>query len=113
VAESSRGECPPRRPTTGTHLATFEILSWKTIPVVVEARDDAGTVAVQLSDRFQALVDSVATQLGLESSEAYLEAWNRSVASERAGNARDVAETVAAELEARFPEFIVAAFRRP
>ena len=94
-------------------MATYEIIAWRDIPMVVEARDGRESVTHQLSDRFQALIDSVATQLGLDSSEAYLEAWTRSASEERPGSAAAVAAAVAQELEDRFPEFIARAFRRP
>jgi len=93
-------------------VATYQIVAWRDIPSGVEARDATDSVTVQLSDRFQMLIDSVAMQLGLQDSDAYLEAWTRGAAQERPGSARAVAETVAAELEDRFPEFIGRAFRR-
>jgi len=88
-------------------VATYQIIAWKDIPVVVEARDGTETVTRELSDRFQALIDSVAMQLGLQ------EQWTRGAVQERAGTAREVAEAIAAELEDRFPEFIGRAFGRP
>jgi len=94
-------------------MATYEIVAWREIPAVVEARDGARSVTRPLSERFQALIDSVAMQLGLESSDAYLAEWTRSAAAERPGTAQEVAEAVAAELEDRFPEFIGRAFSRP
>jgi hypothetical protein len=57
-------------------MATYSILSWKDIPSVVEATDANGTVKVQLSERFQALIDSVAMQLGMAGTDAYLEQWS-------------------------------------
>jgi hypothetical protein len=92
-------------------MASYEVISWRGVPTVIEARDDHGTVTRSLSDRFQTLVDSVAMQLGLAESDAYLEAWARSTPAERAGTAEEVAEAVAADLEGRFPEFIAKAFR--
>jgi hypothetical protein len=92
-------------------MATYRVVAWKNIPAVVEAADAAGQVTRPLSDRFQALIDSVATQLGLHEEDAYLEHWGRSDDEERAGSAHEVAEAVAAELEARFPDFIARAFR--
>lgn len=94
-------------------MAIYEIVAWREIPAVVEARDGAQSVTRPLSERFQALIDSVAMQLGLESSDAYLAEWTRSLAAERPGTAQEVAEAVAAELEDRFPEFIGRAFGRP
>jgi hypothetical protein len=86
-------------------MASYQVISWRGVPTVVEARDDGGTVVRSLSDRFQALVDSLAMQLGLADSEDYLEAWVRSAPAERPGTADEVAAAVAVELETRFPEF--------
>ena len=94
-------------------MATYEILSWKDIPAVVEVRDESQSVTCQLSDRFQALIDSVAVQLGLDDAEKYLAEWMRSDPRERAGSAADVAAVVVAELEERFTEFVSRAFRQP
>ncbi|HKB25477.1 MAG TPA: virulence factor [Methylomirabilota bacterium] len=94
-------------------MATYQVIAWRDIPAVVEARDGAGAVTRQLSERFQSLIDSVAMQFGLEGSEAYIEQWTRSAVAERAGTAAEVADAVAAELEDRFQEFIGQAFRRP
>src|SRR5262249_27484424 len=68
-------------------------------------------VTLSLSDKFQALIDSVAMQLGLEDEAAYLEHWARLPGGERPGSARDVGEAVGAELEARFPEYDRRAYR--
>jgi hypothetical protein len=94
-------------------VATYQIVAWKGIPAVVEARDGTETVTRELSERFQALIDSVAMQVGLQDAEAYLEQWSRGACEERPGTAREVAEAVAAELEGRFLEFIGRAFGRP
>ena len=94
-------------------MATYQVVAWKGIPASVEARDDEGAVTVPLSDRFQMLIDSVAMQLGLTDSDAYIDLWARETPQERPGAARAVAEAVAAELEERFPTFIGRAFARP
>jgi len=93
-------------------VASYTIVSWKTIPAVVEAQDGSESVTRELGERFQALIDSLAMQLGLESEDAYLEAWSRGEPQESPGSAREVADAVVAELEGRFPEFIDQAFRR-
>jgi len=94
-------------------VATYQVVAWKGIPASVEARDEAETVTVPLSEKFQMLIDSVAMQLGLHDSDAYIELWVREEPRERAGAARAVAAAVAAELEQRFPSFIGVAFTRP
>ena len=94
-------------------MASYQIVVWKGIPASVEARDEAETVTVQLSERFQMLIDSVAMQLGLHDAEAYIELWSRGEPQERPGTAREVADAVAADLENRFPQIIATAFNKP
>jgi Virulence factor len=94
-------------------MASYQIIAWKNVPAMVEARDGSETVTRQLSDRFQQLIDSVAMRLGLQDQDAYLDLWSRGEAQERAGSAAEVADAVAAELETRFPEFIADAFGPP
>ena len=86
-------------------MAKYTILYWKDIPSVVEASDATDSAKVQLSERFQALIDSVAMKLGLDGTDAYLEQWDHGDEEERAGSAREVADAVARELEAKFGEF--------
>jgi hypothetical protein len=93
-------------------MATYRIIQWKAIPASVEAHDGADQITLPLSERFQALIDSLAMQTGAHDEDAYLEHW-ASTDGERAGSAREVGAAVAAELEERFPEFIALAFRQP
>ena len=94
-------------------MATYRIVAWKGIPASVEAEDGTDAVTRQLSERFQMLIDSVAMQLGLEGSEAYIGLWNRGEPQERPGTAREVAEAIAADIENRFPQIISTAFNKP
>jgi hypothetical protein len=93
-------------------MASYRIIAWKDIPASVEARDGADHVTLQLSERFQALIDSLAMQGEAHAQDAYLEHWAHTE-GERAGSARDVGAAIAAELEERFPEFIARALGRP
>ena len=77
-------------------MASYVVVSWKGIPTVVEARDGGETATVALTERFQALIDSVAMMQGLADSEAYLDAWERSATAE--------------DFEDRFMEFAQRAF---
>lgn len=86
-------------------MATYQVLYWRHIPAVVEATDPGGSVKVQLSDRFQVLIDAVAMRLGMAGTDAYLDQWEHGDEERRDGTAREVAEGVAAELEGRFAEF--------
>jgi hypothetical protein len=92
-------------------MASYEVISWRGVPTVVEVRDDHETVTRSLSDRFQALVDSEAMRLGISGSDAYLEAWSRTAPAERPGTAQEVAAAVTADLETRFPEFVAMALQ--
>jgi hypothetical protein len=94
-------------------MASYQIIAWKDVPAMVEARDGSETVTRQLSDRFQQLIDSVAMRLGLQDQDAYLDLWTRGDVQERSGSATEVVDAVVDELEARFPEFISRAFTPP
>jgi Virulence factor len=89
----------------GTPVAKYQVLSWKDIPSVVEATDANGSAKVQLSDRFQVLIDSVAMRLGLAGTDEYLDQWDHGEEQERPGSSQEVAKAVAQELEAKFAEF--------
>jgi cvfA/B/C family virulence factor len=86
-------------------VAKYQVLYWKDIPSVVEASDGTGTAKVQLSDRFQVLIDAVAMRLGLAGTDAYLDQWEHGDEQERPGSPGDVAKAVAQELEAKFADF--------
>jgi hypothetical protein len=92
-------------------MATFRVIAWRDIPASVEVRDGDDHVTLQLSERFQGLIDSAAMQTGAHADDSYLEHWGATT-GERAGSARDVAAALVAELEDRFPEFTALAFRR-
>ena len=91
-------------------MATYRVIAWKGIPASVEAHDGADSVTVELSERFQMLIDSVAMQRGLHGSDEYLDSWTRGEPQDRPGTAREVADAVAADLEARFAEVAARAF---
>lgn len=91
-------------------MARYRVIAWKDIPASVEARDGVEAVTLPLSERFQALIDSLAMQLGVHAEDAYLEHWG-ATEGERDGSAREVGAAVVAELEDRFAEFTARAFR--
>lgn len=86
-------------------MAKYQVLYWKDIPSVVEASDGTDTAKIQLSDRFQVLIDAVAMRLGLAGTDAYLDQWEHGDEQERPGSPGDVAKAVAHELEAKFADF--------
>ena len=83
-------------------MAKYQIMFWQSLPSLVDASDDAGHHKIELSPRFQALIDHVAMESGLAGTDAYLEEWSRSDIEERDGTAEEVAKAVAEEFEAQF-----------
>ncbi len=91
-------------------MARYRVLHWKEIPTLVEAFDGDRVARVPLSQRFQDLIDAVAMREGATETEAYLEGWGQGPEVDRAGDPNTVAEAVAAEIEASFPELLAARF---
>lgn len=85
-------------------MAKVTVLYWQDIPAVVEVAQGRKRHKLQLSERFQELIDKVAMRKGLFGTDAYLEQWRRGEPSVRDGAPRSLAETVAAELESRYDE---------
>lgn len=85
-------------------MAKVQVLRWQEIPSLVEARDDDGVKKIQLSDKFQALIDEAAMRRELAGTDAYLEEWNKSAPEEHDGDAAAVVSQVAQEIEDRFAE---------
>lgn len=83
-------------------MAKFQILCWQDIPSVVEAREGREIHKIQLSQKFQELIDLVAMRKGMGDSDAYLEQWAKRPAELRDGGAKAVAEAVAGEIEADY-----------
>ena len=82
-------------------MTTYKILYWQEIPTQIRAEDESDDVAVELDGKFMAQVDILAAKRGLQSADDYLAQWKWSEEEEREGSAREVAEAVKAELEAK------------
>jgi hypothetical protein len=82
-------------------VATYKILYWQEIPSQIKAEDDSDDVTLPLDDKFAEQIDKLAAQRGLTSADDYLAQWKWSEEEEREGSAREVAEAVKAELEAK------------
>ena len=85
-------------------MARYRIIHWKDIPSLVEAFDGEETARIQLSQRFQDLIDAVAMREGASETGAYLNGWSRGPERARPGSPEAVAGEVAAELEAAFQD---------
>ena len=82
-------------------MATYKILYWQEIPTQVRAEDATDDVTLALPPKFLEQIDRLAVQRGLQQADDYLAQWRWSEEEERDGSAQDVAEAVAAELEAK------------
>ena len=93
-------------------MATFQILSWSTIPAGVKCVDDSGTARVNLSARFQVAIDHVATRAGFTETDVYMSLYWWSEPEEKLGPAEAVAQGAAAELETAYPSERLNALRQ-
>lgn len=94
-------------------MARVRIIQWRDLPSLVEAEEGGETVRVPLSQRFQDLIDAVAMREGATESDAYLAGWAPGPETERPGAAEEVAQAVAAELEAGFQDLVTQRFLGP
>ena len=83
-------------------MARVTILYWQEIPSVVEARGRSGRHKIELSSRFQELIDLVAMKKKLAGTDDYLVQWRKGRPEERDGDPETVAKAVAEEIEARY-----------
>lgn len=82
-------------------MAIYKVLCWQEIPTQIKAEDDDEDVTVMLDGKFMQQVDILAAKRGLQAADDYLAQWKWSEEEEREGSAREVAEAVKAELEAK------------
>ena len=82
-------------------MATYKVLYWQEVPTQIKAEDDEEDVTVMLDGKFMLQMDILAAKRGLQASVDYLAQWKWSEEEEREGSAREVAEQVKVELEAK------------
>lgn len=85
-------------------MASFQVLYWYDIPVQVRANTGRERRSVSLSDRFLEAVDRAAMVVGVIDSDDYTDLYAWSEPQEREGSPQEVAQAVAAELEAQYAE---------
>ena len=83
-------------------MAKVTILYWQEIPSVVEARDPSGRHKIELSQRFQELIDLVAMKKKLAGTDEYLIQWSKGAPEEHEGDPESAARTVAEDIEGRY-----------
>jgi hypothetical protein len=84
-------------------VATYKVLYWQEVPTQIRAEDDEDEVTLELDGRFLQQIDILASRRGLTGADDYLAQWKWSEEAEREGSAREVAEAVKTELEAKGP----------
>jgi len=82
-------------------MALYQILSWQEIPSQIKAWDEFDEVKLELGLRATEKIDAAAQARGLSKTDDYLAQWNWSDEAEREGTAREVAEALKKELEAK------------
>jgi Virulence factor len=90
-------------------MAKVTVLYWQNIPSLVEATDGDKPRKLQLSQRFQELIDLIAMKKKLGGTDAYLEQWSKGEPEMREGSADVAAVAAAEEIEARYEEIRAAA----
>lgn len=85
-------------------MARYRIMYWKEFPAQVKATDGQEVASVMLPDRFSKAIDAAAMAEGSIDSPTYLEGWDWGPEEERSGDARQVADVVASELEVAYPK---------
>ena len=83
-------------------MARYRIMYWKHIPQSFTVEGDGRTIKKQLSQKIQDKIDAYAMAEGATSTADYAAQYKRGEWIERAGSPEEVAETVLAELEAKF-----------
>ena len=84
-------------------MAEYRIVYWKHIPTMVIATDNGRQARVALPPRFQAAVDAYAMTDGSAGDAAYSAGFRKGEWQRRDGTPEEVAQAVAAELEAAHP----------
>ena len=85
-------------------MTEYQITYWREFPSMVVAREGrSNRHKVQLPARFQVAIDEAAMRAGATGTDEYLDGWLRTDWQEQAGDPEEVAQTVAAQLEADYP----------
>ncbi|HEY5669893.1 MAG TPA: virulence factor [Anaerolineales bacterium] len=83
---------------------TYQIVYWRDIPAQIRLRSPQGRISRPLSPRFQEAIDAAAMRAHATSTDDYLEDWRTGDTQSREGDAQQVADSVADEIEAAYPQ---------
>ena len=82
------------------------IIFWRDIPSQVVVKLGRTSAKAQLSKRFMEAIDKAAMRAGRQGSKEYLEDWRR-VIDTCQGDPETIANTIAEELEQKYPDEIL------
>lgn len=85
-------------------MTQVQVVYWRQIPAQVKARQGRVRATRPLPDRFQQAIDEAAMRAGLSGTDAYLAEWHTSEGEERDGDPEALAQAMAMELEAAYPQ---------
>ena len=85
-------------------MNTVQVVYWRDIPAQVKVKAGRARATRPLTDRFQIMIDRAAMRAGLFNTDDYLEAWRTVDLPAREGEPQAVADAVAGELEADYPD---------
>ena len=89
-------------------MAKSTIIFWRDIPSQVVVKQGRISAKAQLSKRFMEAIDKAAMRAGRQGSKEYLEDWRR-VIDTCQGDPETIANTIAEELEQKYPDEILKA----
>ncbi len=90
-------------------MTKVTLLCWQEIPSMVEARDGAQRHKIELSLRFQELIDLIAMRRKLDGSDDYLLQWVKQKQPDSEQTPEQAATAVAAEIEGKYEDIKAAA----
>ncbi|NEY88962.1 virulence factor [Tabrizicola oligotrophica] len=83
-------------------MAEVVIVYWRDIPAQVIAGKGRRGAKKQLSERFEQAIDRCAMKIGAKDADAYLAEWRKATPYEVEGEQEEVADRIAADLEAEY-----------
>lgn len=82
---------------------TYKVMYWKDIPSMIEAEDSTGEECkLSMGEKFEALIDAKAMELGLSGSDDYIDAFEYGDDVTVDGPAEEVANKLKEQFDAQF-----------
>tara|TARA_A100001011_G_C14213155_1_gene800816 strand:+ start:458 stop:745 length:288 start_codon:yes stop_codon:yes gene_type:complete len=85
-------------------MTKLSVLFWQNIPSVVEARDTNGIEKVELSKRFNELIDLIAMKKGLAGTDDYLNNWEKKKLLTTEKTAKEIVMEISKDFESQYED---------